>query len=262
VSANAAISGDILEEGKRVGDAASEAGLELRLLGGVAIRLHANGYVPESLQRTYGDIDLVSSRRHGPQTARLMTELGYTPHERFNALNSSTRLVFYDLTHARQVDIFVGDFQMCHRVPVAGRLHLEATTVPLAELLLTKLQVFRLNEKDLKDICCLVLEHDVGDHDDETINSVFVARSLASDWGLWRTSRQTIDAVKRYLSTGKLAPPEQAVIEERLDQLWERVEDEPKSLRWRTRARVGDRLQWHEEPEEVAHVEFGEVGDA
>jgi hypothetical protein len=245
---------DIVHEGRRVGDAAMQAGVDLRLLGGVAIRLHADRDVPEPLRRTYRDIDLVSTRKHGAHTARLMSSLGYTPHERFNALNGATRLVFYDPVNGRQVDVFVGEFQMCHRVAVAERIHLEPRTLPLAELLLTKLQVFRLNEKDIKDICCVVLEHDVGEHDDETVNAAFVARTLASDWGLWRTSRQTIEAVRRHLESSQLAPGDRRTIADRLDRLWDRVETEPKSLRWRSRARIGDRMRWHEEPEEVAHV--------
>ena len=37
----------------------------------------------------------------------------------------------------------------------------------------------------------------------------------------------------------------------RLDDLRIRVDEEPKSPRWRIRARVGERVKWYEEPEEV-----------
>ena len=43
------------------------------------------------------------------------------------------------------------------------------------------------------------------------------------------------------------------MIDGRLTALWERVEAEPKSLRWRSRAKVGDRTTWYQEPEEVEH---------
>jgi len=62
----------------------------------------------------------------------------------------------------------------------------------------------------------------VGVGDDETINSAYIATLLRADWGFWRTAQGTIDAA-------------------------------PKSLRWRTRARVGERVRWYELPEEIDH---------
>ena len=40
-------------------------------------------------------------------------------------------------------------------------------------------------------------------------------------------------------------------VSERLDELWARIDAQPKSLKWKLRARVGDRLSWYELPEEV-----------
>jgi hypothetical protein len=245
---------DIVDEARRVIACAHAEQVMLRVLGGVAVQLHTGGEVHPGLARPYRDIDLVTTRKQGRAAAQLLQELGYQPNERFNAMNGATRLVFYDPDHERQVDVFVGEFRMCHEIPIADRLDLDHETVPLAELLLTKLQIVHLNEKDLRDIWAILHEHDIAEHDHDAVNTAHVARLLAADWGLWRTSRQTIEAARGRLAEVPLDAADRRLLDERLGTLWERVEAEPKGLRWRSRAKLGDRTQWYEEPEEIAHA--------
>jgi hypothetical protein len=223
------------------------------MVGGVAVRMHAPEGIPDSLARVYRDIDVVTTGKGGREAQKFLVSMGYEPNERFNAMNGSQRMVFYDLTNERQLDVFVGEFRMCHRIPIANRLELDPRTVPLAELLLTKLQIVHLNEKDLRDILAIVLEHEVGESDDETINSAYIASLLAGDWGFWRTSKQTIETASGQLVNYELTESEATLIADRLSRLWERIEAEPKSLRWRSRSKVGERTKWYEEPEEIAH---------
>jgi hypothetical protein len=244
---------DIVAEGRRIAEAAVRVGVLLRLIGGVAVCLHARDGVHPSLARSYGDIDLATTRDDGRATRQLLESLGYEPNERFNALNGSERLVFYDVAHRRQLDVFVGEFSMCHALPITERLELDTQTVPLAELLLTKLQIVRLNGKDVRDTLALLVEHEVGDGDDDTINAAFIASLLARDWGLWRTARGSIETVAAALPESGLSESEQALVTDRLKRLADRIEGEPKSRRWRTRARVGERVRWYQEPEEIAH---------
>jgi hypothetical protein len=248
---------DIAAEARRVVIEAEAANVTLRVLGGVAIQLHNPGPLAPGLARAYGDIDLVTVRKDGRAAARLFTNLGYVPNERFNAMNGATRLVFYDYDHNRQIDVFVGEFRMCHVIAIADRLHLEPETVPLAELLLTKLQIVDLNEKDLRDIWALLYAHDVAEHDDDSINAAFVARALAADWGLWRTSRQTLETARAQLGTASLDDQGRALLHSRLERLWDRVEAEPKGMRWKSRAKIGDRAKWYADPEEIAHQSRG-----
>jgi hypothetical protein len=245
---------DVVEEATRIADAARAANVPLRVLGGVAIALHAPDGLPEPLRRTYGDIDLVTRPKRGRDVIALLTSLGYEPNERFNSMNGHSRLVFYDTLHGRQIDVFVGEFRMCHGVPLVERLELDARTVPLAELLATKLQIVRMNAKDLGDVYAILVEHEVGEHDDETVNAAWLARLLAGDWGFWRTVRGSIELARERLGEVALTPEQRAVVDARLARLWERVEAEPKSLRWRSRARVGERVRWYDEPEEIAHA--------
>ncbi len=244
---------DVLDEARRVADTAAETGVPVRMLGGLAVRMHARNGIPDGLARRYRDIDVVTTSKGGRDTQRFLTSIGYEANERFNAMNGAHRMVFYDPANERQLDVFVGEFRMCHKLPIADRLQLEQATVPLAELLLTKLQIVSLNDKDLRDIYAVVLEHEVGDSDDETINAAYVASLLAGDWGLWRTSKGTIETARARLPEYDLESGRRAIVDDRLSRLWSRIEEEPKSLRWRSRARVGERTKWYQEPEEIAH---------
>jgi hypothetical protein len=242
---------DIVEEARRILQEAAAHSLPVRLIGGLAIRIHATEPA-RALAREFKDIDLVTRGKKSREVADLVESLGYTPDRAFNALNSGRRALFYDVTHERQLDVFVGGFEMCHKIPVADRLDLDPFTVPLAELLLTKLQIVELNEKDLRDILALVIEHDVADHDSDAINAAYIARLCADDWGLWRTAKQTIERARLSIDRFGLEDADRALLDTRLQALWSRVEAEPKSRRWKLRARVGDRVRWYLEPEEVA----------
>jgi hypothetical protein len=244
---------DVVDEAARVLEGAAAASVVVRPIGGVAVRLHVSGQMHAALARPYADLDLVAGRKRARDVTRLLVGLGYEANERFNAMSGGTRLVFYDRANSRHVDVFVGEFRMCHQVALSDRLGADPRTVPLAELLLTKLQVVQLNEKDLKDIWAIVLEHDIGDHDDETINGSVIARALSPDWGFWRTASGTVAAARSGLESSGLSPEEQQTIDARLAALWDRVEQEPKSFRWKSRARIGERSRWYEEPEEIAH---------
>jgi hypothetical protein len=243
---------DIVEEARRILDEAAARAVPVRLIGGLAIRLHASSEPEPKLTRTFKDIDLVTRRNKSQDVNSLITSLGYTPDNAFNTLNSGRRALFYDLIHERQLDVFVGSFEMCHKIPVAGRLELDPLTVPLAELLLTKLQIIELNEKDLRDILALVIDHDVAEHDSDAINAAFIAKLCADDWGLWRTCKQTIERARAGIKRFELTQAKETLLDDRLQILWSRIEAEPKSRRWKLRDRVGDRVRWYVEPEEVA----------
>ena len=248
---------DIVGEARRVVAATCEAGLPVRLIGGVAIRLHAHNELPAALQRPYQDIDLVTTHKAKDKTLKLLAGLGYKPNDRFNSLNAH-RAVVYDLEHERQVDIFIGEFRMCHKIDLASRLEADSPTIPLAELLLTKLQIVMLNRKDLVDIAAVLYEHEIGEDDHETVNAARIAELLASDWGLWRTSRGTVETSQAHITDLQLDAAGEERVRGRIQRLWQRVDEQPKSFRWRSRARLGERTRWYDEPEEVDHDRTGQ----
>src|SRR5262249_47027245 len=233
-----------VEESKRLIGNSTKAGLTMRVLGGVAVCLQAPDEKP-LLPRKVGDID-VSTRQGGKRAAtEVLTKAGYQADEHFNAFHGARRLLFYDEANRRKLDVFIGDFSMCHVIPISDRLELEPLTVPLAELMLTKLQIVELNERDQRDIYNLVYHHDLNE-----LEADYIAVLCAKDWGLWRTTKTTIERCLANMPTYDLEPPARDAITERLTSLWQRVEAEPKSTKWKLRNRVGDRVRWYEEPEE------------
>jgi hypothetical protein len=218
----------------------------LRLLGGVAVRLRSAG-LPPALQREYKDLDFVTTKKGSGDTQALLKSLGYDPQVGFNAMNARERLLFFDDAHDRQVDVFVSSFRMCHEIPLERRLDAQADTVPLAELVLTKLQIVELNEKDVRDAVALFVEHDVTDHD-AGINGSRIAELCGDDWGLWRTITRNLDSVRDHLPNYDVDRDRAAAS---LAALQERIEVAPKSRGWRLRDKVGERKRWYELPEEV-----------
>lgn len=203
--------------------------------------------LPPALAREYKDLDFATSKRSSGDLQKLLRDMGYEPHVGFNAMNGKERLLFYDNPNARQVDVFVSSFRMCHEIPLEKRLPVDDDTVPLAELLLTKLQIIELNEKDVRDAVAILLEHEVTD-DDAGVNATQFASLCCDDWGLCRTITQNLVSVREHLGRYEV---DRDIVETRLDALLERVEGAPKSRSWKLRAKIGDRKRWYELPEEV-----------
>jgi hypothetical protein len=247
--ASSDIGADVVAEGVRVLAAARDQDLPLRLLGGVAVRLRARNGLPSALRRTYGDLDFVTARRASGPAQKLFRDLGYEPHVAFNALNSKERLLFFDEAHGRQVDVFVGTFRMCHEIPLEGRLELDETSIPLAELLLTKLQVIELNEKDVRDAVAVLHDREIGDQDGDTVNAGRIARLCSEDWGLWRTITRNLEACRKQAGA---YGDDLAGVATQFSELEGRIEAAPKSRAWRMRAKIGERKRWYDLPEERA----------
>lgn len=245
-----AILTSVVDEGERLFGLAREDGATMALLGGVAVRIHAPE-VPDCLDREYKDLDFAVPKGHGGDAANLLRAQGYEPEVVFNAMNGKERMIFNDLEHGRQVDVFVGSFRMCHEIPFGKRLKAGEPTIPLAELLLTKLQIVELNEKDVRDTVLLFHGHDVADHDDDAVNGERIAELCAGDWGLWRTITANLTRCSELLGDYELEPPERTRVKDRLAAILRRIEEAPKSRAWKLRAKIGERKRWYDLPEEV-----------
>jgi hypothetical protein len=239
---------DPIAEARRIIELGEADGLVLRALGGVAICLQAPDGRPR-LPRQAKDIDLAAAKGASKRAARLMVQAGYAADEMFNALRGSRRLLFADPANGRHLDVFIGEFSMCHDIPMTARLGREPLTVPREELLLSKLQIVELTANDQADIYNLLFHNEVGD-EQGGISASFIAELCAGDWGLWRTCQLNIERGLSSLGDSALDPAERDVVAGRLARLRERIDAEPKSMKWRIRDRVGDRVRWYAEPEE------------
>jgi Uncharacterised nucleotidyltransferase len=242
---------DIVDEGERLLNLADDAGVELRLLGGVAVRMRAPS-VPPALDREYKDLDFAIRKRAAGALDQLIREAGYEPHVTFNAMNARERALYLDEANGRQVDVFIESFRMCHEIDLGKRLTLEPRTLPLAELLLTKLQIVELNEKDVRDTVLLLHGHEVGEDDGDQLNAARIADLCAADWGVWRTITANLDSCREHVGGYELEGDERERVTRRVGAILDRIEAEPKSRGWRRRAKVGERKPWYELPEEVA----------
>jgi Uncharacterised nucleotidyltransferase len=229
--------------GEAVGlvEAADAAGVVARLLGGLAVLQHDPALRERGGTRPVNDIDLIVGAGANRPMAELLSSRGYRAEERFNALNGHRRMLFHG--ERADVDVLVGTFEMCHRIEMESRFALDAPTLTVTDLLVTKLQIVKLNEKDLGDIVDVLAGHELGRGHGDWIDVDRLDELTRGDWGLWRTVAGTLDTV--------VSSDPRPLVAERARTLRTALDETPKSRRWKLRARVGDRVPWYVLPDEV-----------
>ena len=239
---------DLLEEARRIAAAAREAGVALRIAGGVAVALRCPSAMQEPLRRTYADVDAIGLGRERGAIMKLLGGLGYQSNAAFDALHCERRLLLWDEANARQLDLFFDSVEFCHAINLAKRVVVDELTLPLADLLLMKLQVFETNHKDFVDILALLTDHEFTE-DEAGINLAYLADLTARDWGLWRTTTMIAERARVY---ARELPGFEHVgrIEDQVGRYLETLQSSPKRLSWKTRAVVGERVRWYMLPEE------------
>lgn len=239
---------------RRILQASEQAGVLLRVIGSLAFQLHCPkyGYLQAAMGRAYTDIDFAAYSKQTRQIQGLMASLGYKDNQEVFIVSEGQRSIFDRPEIGLHVDVFYEKLDFCHTIYWSGRLEVDSPTIPLAEMLLEKMQIVQINEKDIIDTIMLLLEHDLGDTDDETVNLQRVAALCGNDWGLWRTMTMNLDKVRK-MAQGyeQLTAEQKQRIEEQVQSALTRLEQEPKSLAWRLRARVGDRVKWYKDVDEV-----------
>jgi hypothetical protein len=239
----------------RIIEAVEDAGALIRVLGSIGVALHcpdAKALLP-SFERTYADIDFASYGRSAREVTGALGRLGYRPDREVSITSEGRRAIFDHPTSPRiHIDVFFDELEFCHRIPLAGRLEVDRPTIPLAELLLSKLQIVKLNEKDVVDTILLLLDHELGAGDDDVIDVARVAELCAADWGLWRTLTMNLEKVQALAETYPQLDADQRERGVAATRALKRVIDEvPKPLAWRVRDRIGDRRQWWTDVDEV-----------
>jgi hypothetical protein len=245
----------ILErEVERVIAATSADGAPLRVLGSIGVALHcpdARALLP-AFERTYADIDFAAYRRDARSISAAAARLGYVEARDVFIASEGLRAIFHHPVSRIHLDVFYDRLEFCHVIPLVGRLEVDAPTIPLAELLLSKLQIVKLNEKDVVDTVLLLLDHRLGRDDADTIDVGRVAALCADDWGLWRTLTMNLEKVASLASAyPQLEVDQRPRVAAAVGDLKQAIDEVPKSFGWRMRARVGDRRQWWTDVDEV-----------
>ena len=250
---------DPLAEALRLIALADSAGLRVRLMGGLAFHARAPEWTAR-IERARRDIDLATASSDRRGLTELLVGSGYDADKEFNALHGHKQLYFVDPRRDRPVDVLVDRLEMCHTFDFGERLVIDSPTLPLADLLLSKLQVVRINRKDVLDALVLLGEYPLTEND-SGISVPRVVSHTSEDWGWWRTVGENLAKLAVY-AQAELGPEDLAMSGGRplhhdpaaqAMTLRERIDAAPKSTRWKLRSRVGDRVQWYQLPEEVGH---------
>jgi hypothetical protein len=238
-------------EARRILALAAGLGLTLRAMGGVAVRMRCPSAARAPLARQYADIDFAGLSRERSALADLFTRAGYEAHAEFNSLHGHHRQFFWHPGLQCEADLFLDTFTMCHALDFRPRLGVDRDTLALADLLLFKLQVVETNEKDYQDALALLVDHPIAA---DGIDGDYLAEFLAADWGWWRTATGVLERVAEYAAQLPEFDDLPAAARN-IAELQTRIEREPKSRRWKLRARVGERKRWYELPEESLQPE-------
>lgn len=243
-----------LEAATQIIDTAERKGVRLRLLGGLAFKKLCSSSMDPRYFRENKDIDLMGKREDSRDITKIMETLGYKPRELFNKLNMGQRLIYYDMGNKRRVDLFLDEFVMCHKFNFKESILAATYTLPITQLLMTKLQVVEKTEKEYKDIFVAFHDFDVGSGKDG-IRGDEIADLCSKDWGIYTTFWKSLESVLS--KAGELDETERSVVVSRVQKLMAMMEAEPKSFGWRMRARVGERTRWYELPEVDGDAVFG-----
>jgi hypothetical protein len=246
---------EFLDYAYRIVEQGKQRGATLRLLGAVAFHIHCPEYQDFQARagRFFTDLDFAAYFKHSQAIRSLFESMGFQEDREVAVVYARERLVFNDLNSTLHLDVFFDKLDFCHPIPWAGRLEVDSPTIPLAELLLEKMQIIKLNEKDVIDTLMLLREHPLGQDDSEKINAQRIARMTAQDWGLWRTVTMNLRKVADFGGNYAWLPQDDRdVITERVDQLLGTINGEPKNAAWKARNVVGDRVQWYKDVSEVS----------
>ena len=227
----------------------------MRLIGALAFRTHCQqyGYIQDKLGRVFTDFDFASYPRFFKDIIRVLTELGYQEDKQVTQLFGDRRMIFHDPAFGRHIDVFFNALEYCHKLSFVGRLEVEQYTLPLAELLLEKMQIVQINEKDVIDTIMLLREHPLGNNDAETINTTILTRTLSNDWGFWRTVTGNLNLVDGKLGEySALTDEDRSIVHKQINALLQKIEAAPKSLGWKVRARIGEKVKWYKDVEELS----------
>jgi hypothetical protein len=242
-----------MSEAIKIVEAGEKEGIKLRIMGALAIKHHCPNcsHIHESLDRQFTDIDFAASSKQEKQIKKLLDRFGYRQKARgiSRAYNPKGRLILHHETTDLVADVFFDKLDMCHSFNF--HLDMDYPTIPLVDLVLEKLQIVKITEKDVKDVLVMLLEHEIGSGDKEKIDANLIADLVANDWGFYYTITTNLDKLKRIAQSDMfkdvLNAPDREVIIQKVDSIQEIIEQKPKSRKWKMRAKIGPKSKWYKE---------------
>jgi hypothetical protein len=240
---------EIASAAMRIIDDARIENRTMRVLGGAAFAIRCPSAKNAPFAREYPDIDIYAHAKDDVAVKKLLASLGYEPIKKFNALHGRKRLKFYNEQSGIGIDIYLDSFEMCHKLDLKDRLQSDDYTIPLADLLISKLQMVKFSERDARDTIAIMKDHDLGAGDPEKIDVDYIAKLCSDDWGLYKTLTMNAEIISGMVVDYHLLEEDTKTIRSRFGSFLKRLEDEPKSAKWRKRAAIGEKTQWYENVE-------------
>jgi len=246
--------GTVVSEANRILAQLKPRETSLRLMGACAVRLGSPSYAPlyESLSRPLSDLDFAAFSKEARKLEPILNNLGYVQDKRIIAFHEAQRNFYFNDALHMKLDIFFDRLAMCHTIEFKDRLNLTFPTIPPADILLEKMQIVQIAEKDLKDSVVLFRARQLSESDDNEINVKYISKLLANDWGFWYTVLTNLDKVKNYgLTLSQLSDADKKDVSDKIESLKEKLNNEPKSFKWKMRARVGPSVKWYNDVEDL-----------
>lgn len=243
---------------RKVAEAGKNSGIPLRILGACAIRIHSHGskQILDQIGRAITDLDFVCSSKHEHKVPQLLISLGYRPDSeasKFYAhMYGNLRDRFKDANNGTTLDVFYDRLEMCHTIELGKRLDVDFPTISVSDLILEKMQIVKMNEKDVKDALVLFREHPITDSDGDTVNAKYLAEVLSKDWGFYYTVTTNLNKLIEFASSYKVLEDSSQAIKEKISKLIQVIEAEAKTMKWKMRAKVGPRQKWYNDVDEVS----------
>jgi len=242
-------------EAMRIVEEGTKRKLHVRLLGAIAFQTHCPkfNFLTTRLNRVLSDVDFAGYSGENRHVSGMMKELGYADQPMITALWGDRRTIWDHKTTGLHVDIFFDKLEMNHDISFQNRLNIDPYTISLEDMLLEKMQIVHLEEKDTVDTTMLLREHEIGETDGpESINAKYIAKLLSSDWGFYYTVTTNLGKVADKLGTyQELKQEDRDDVNAKIQKLLKAINDQPKTLGWKMRAKVGTSKKWYRDVEEV-----------
>jgi hypothetical protein len=256
-AAATAAAADMAQSARSLHDTLQQHDVAAKLIGGLAIALRCPGMSQHGLAREYHDIDVCARSKDAKRMDKAMAGLGLEPHKHFNAMNYGRQMMYSNPVTGLHVDVFLDVLRMCQELPFNTRLAVDDhPSLPVADLVLSKLQIVELTDKDKTDLLALLLDHELTPDRETGLNVTRITDLCKANWGWWQSSRLTLDACRDQSATS-LKEQDQDLAVGRIDKLLAAIDEAPKSVKWKARARIGTRAKWYELPEETQATPSG-----
>jgi hypothetical protein len=240
----------LLEEAKLVVTDLGKKNIPIRIIGALAFYHQCPNHreLYDHMARVPTDIDFIAYSKNRGELTKYLQAKSYEGLHRLNVLYGMRRQIFKHTQTGLYIDVFYDALDMCHKVEFRNRLGFDPLTVSLTDLVLEKMQIVQINEKDIKDCILLFLEHDLKDKDESAINTSYIADVLSKDWGYYYTVTTNLKKIKDSLLQYDWIPPDgENSVMDRVNRLLAAIESKPKSSKWKMREKIGTKRQWYQD---------------